>query len=151
MQTHRLTWVALASAALMTAGCQSKEPTIIGAAGTERVQILRSAAGNDAAFAVTDIWLINSPNDTTADLTALNVDFDKESVIVLSVGAARQPGLTAEITGVQRDGGDIFVQGVINVPEGSEVSEDVEHPYAAVVVPKVQGTLHPEIDETRGG
>lgn len=152
--------VLLVALSLATAGCKNNgngdmngkdkmtgpKPTdLLGTSGIQKVEILRSHQGNDDALNEVDAKLINAPDETEADLSELNVNFDEESVILVAAGQTPTGGFSVDITNVERSGNHIFVKGKINKPDGP-ATQAITHPYAAVVVPKLHGELHPEID-----
>lgn len=132
--------------ASITAGCNSAGTTQVkGATGTEPVELLRQTAGSDAGFAKIGGYLLNSADGSTADLSALSPNYDTESVIVVSLGEVPTGGFGVNITGVQKQGDKIFVQFTTTQPAADAVvTQALSHPYAAVAVPKLTGTLYLE-------
>jgi hypothetical protein len=133
-----------AALALFVTGCQSTEqtPDIAGASGTHQVQILRMTQGSDKTFASADRHLINAADKSAESLASLNADFTNESIVVISLGEDTT-GSTLTITGAQRQGDRLFVQGKIT--QGASGSP-AAYPFAAIVISKFEGTVHPEID-----
>ncbi len=132
--------------ASITAGCNSTGTAQVqGGAGTEPVELLRQTAGSDSGFARIGGYLLNSSADTTANLSPLSPDYDTESVIVVSLGEVPTGGFGVIITGVQKQGDKVFVQFTTTQPApGAIVTQAISHPYAAVAVPKLTGTLYLE-------
>ncbi|MEX0774286.1 MAG: protease complex subunit PrcB family protein [Phycisphaeraceae bacterium] len=143
--------------AMLAAGCQKNGGSGGPEVGTTTpVPILDHLGGNDAGLIMPGVTLVNSAAELeklgSQDLIAKNVDLDSYSLIVLSVGQQSSGGYWAWITGVQRDGDRLYVQGIVNRPaEGEVTTEAITHAYDAVVVNKISAaTVHPEIESTTG-
>ena len=129
--------------ASLTSGCDSTSKVAVkGGTGTEPVELLRQTNGSNDAFAKIGGYLINSADDSAADLSSLSPNYDTESVIVVSLGEVPTGGFGVTITGVQKQGDKVFVQFTTSQPAADAVvTQAISHPYAAVAVPKVTGTL----------
>jgi hypothetical protein len=119
------------------------------------VEIRRQYAGDDSSLKYPFVRLVNSQAELEAmgavELARQGIRFDRQSVILLAVGEKPTSGYWGRIRGVQKQGSEIYVQGVVNRPgEGELTMQVLTYPYAAVVVPKMTGTLHPEIDSVQG-
>ena len=155
MQSHTRSWALPAVLALVTAatGCQS---TNTGPTDIKPVAILRQFEGNDPGLREADIVVINSQQELNAlgsqRLGDTPVDFNRESLIVFSLGERQTTGYWANIDGVQYKDGTLYVQGIANKPSDRQVTASVlTHPYSAVIVPKVAANdLRREIESTTG-
>jgi len=119
------------------------------------VPILRQVSGNDSGLRTGMVRLVNSRADfevTGASMDLISqVDFSKESVILIAMGSKPTGGHWTRITGVQQKGDDVFVQGLANRPGMGELTTQAEtFPYALAVVQRVRGNLRPEIESVEG-
>ena len=136
--------------------------TLLGACGltppgnpgkTRPVTILSHVDGSDTGFSDAGVQLINSADELQARgsgmLNAVAVDFRDQSMIVLALGEQPTTGWAARITGVQRAGNAIYVQGTAYSPgENDVVGQSLTYPVAAVIVPKLRAEMiHPEISD----
>jgi len=106
------------------------------------IMILRHYNGSDPGFRSPTVSLINSAEKLAAlgsyDLSSQTVDFAKESLLLLALGEKPTTGYWAKITGIQRKGGYLYVQGLANRPlDDDATSPALTYPYDAVVVKKV--------------
>jgi len=148
MQTSWFKFAAAVFAAVLVAGCNNppSKPKVAGGSGTEPVPILASHSGSDAAF-VAQEYLINSADDTKADLSALNPNYETQSVVVIALGEMPTGGHSVAITGVQKKGDTLYVQFRVTQPAADAVvTQAITHPYAAVLIPKFAGNVLPEED-----
>ena len=72
----------------------------------------------------------------------VELDPQKHSVILLSLGQCDTAGYAADISALQRKGEELFVQGTATAPDGVDnVAQVQTYPFAAVAVEKLpQGT-----------
>lgn len=124
---------------LVLSGCTSGSRGSHGAVRTEPVRILRSATGDDPACSELGTWLIKSGQQldqiASQELAGLQVDFTRESLIVVALGGQPASGYSVQITGTSKAGEDLFVQGVTTRPaHGAETLEIQTFPYAAAVI-----------------
>ena len=132
------------------AGCQGPA---IGGRTTKPVPIVVHTQADDSGFQHAAMELINSQaklesfGSTTLD--ALNVDFEKQSLLVLALGQKPTGGFSTQITGVQTRGSELYVQGkIFEPPPEAIVNQALTYPIAAAVIPKIRAALvHPEVDE----
>jgi hypothetical protein len=121
------------------------------AASPEVVAIHQNQAGNDLD-SDEPVLLINSQDELDAlssdSLSALIIDFEQESLLIVTLGSKPTTGWSISIDQVQIQGQDLYFQGVTSEPGLAEaVASTVTYPYAAAVISKVSGVaLHPEID-----
>ncbi len=148
--THR---IALLVVTLSMVGCQSAsnpsgnvDPAPAVAANTEPVPVLREMQGDDASLKLPGAVLVNAANQTTLNLAPLEVDFDRESVVIVSLGTQPTGNYGVKVNSAQKKGAKLFVQGISMQPHNPAAAPKTPtHPYSAVVIPKFQGTVHPEI------
>lgn len=120
---------------------------------TKAVTILRHIDGSDAGFRDPGVQIINTADalETIGSglLASVDVDFKRQSMIVLALGEQPTSGWAARISGVQQAGTTLFVQGTTHTPgDGDVVSQALTYPVAAVIVSKVQAdVIHPEIED----
>lgn len=68
----------------------------------------------------------------------INVDFNRHSVILLSLGEQRTGGFAADITALQRKGDTLYVQGTAVAPgPDTSTTQQLTFPFCAVAVPKL--------------
>jgi hypothetical protein len=153
MQNRLATAVILAAFLLaLTVGlsaCKSTSGTGMGS--TQPVFFSTQFNGDDAGLKYADAVLVNSKADLeqmgSKDLAKKDVDFAKQSLVVVALGVKTSPGYWVRITGVQRQGDKLYVQFQPNKPAKMETpaAGTVMAPYAAVVIPKMTGvTVVPE-------
>ncbi len=139
---------------LLLAGCQSNSgsdgtaasPAAAAATNTEPVPVLREMQGEDASLTAPGAALINDAKQTKVNLAPLEVDFERESVVIVSLGRQPTGNYGVKINSAQRKGAKLFVQGIAMQPKNLAIAPKTPtHPYAAVVIPKFNGTVHPEI------
>ena len=112
-------------------------------------------AGDDLKMAE-PAALVNSREQLDAlgheGLSALSIDFSSQSLLVVTLGQKPTTGWWVRIDSAQLDGPELYFQGVASAPgQAQAVSPKVTYPYAAVVIPKVDGVrLRPEIESVRG-
>ncbi|QDU72933.1 protease complex subunit PrcB family protein [Mucisphaera calidilacus] len=120
------------------------------------VGILETVTGDHEVFASPGLMLVNDASDVdgydATPLAGLNVDFSSHSVIVLALGQQATGGYWATIDAIQYEGDELVVQAKVNQPDpGQMVSQVISHPFAAVVVPKVENvTLLSDIEGLSG-
>jgi len=141
------------AAAFIFSGCQSvptneSQLTI----PTVPLTIFKYHIGNDAGLSAYNVSLVNSIDDLEAlgstDLIKQDIDLDKVSLVVLSLGEQSTAGYEPRITAVQLRGNELFVQGQVKRPGPNDVvAQVVTYPVCAVEIEKVYAaTVHPEIE-----
>jgi len=147
----------LAAALPLLPGCgsgQAVDPPQIGPQGA--VPFLDAVAGSSESFAETGIYVINEPGqlmELSGDpLAELDYDLERHSILVAALGEQATGGYWIRLTSAQFLDGQLFVQGLANMPGPDEmVTQAVTHPFHAVVTPKVRPTFtRPEISSTVG-
>ncbi len=70
----------------------------------------------------------------------------------VAMGEKPTNGWWVRIDSAQRQGSDVYFQGVVSAPgEAQVVNPVLTYPYAAAVIPKVKAVrLHPEMDSIKG-
>ena len=140
-------------------GCESNEMPAMQVRygeGTQPVKILRHYSGSDPGFKYPGLNLINSRQQLmdmgSIDLIDRGIDFDTESLLVLTLGKKPTSGYRAWITGVQHAQSDLFVQGSANRPTHDQIIMNMHtFPYDAVVIAKIhKAHLHSEIVSVSG-
>ncbi len=135
---------------------KTKEMKVHYGDGTSPVKIVRRYGGSDAGFKDPGVRLINSKQQLqqlgSVDLKTRGISFDKESIVLLTLGEKPTTGFRGWITGVQYADGKLFVQGVANRPTKDQIIMNMlTYPYDAVVIPKVsKATVHAEIRSQSG-
>ena len=142
MQTKSTLLFILAMAFVPLAGCQGGGDAVPMASP---VTIVNQFAGDDAAFKSMGCQIVNSAAELqaigSAALAEKEIDFDNHSLIIVTVGEQAAAGFWVKITGVQRGGGEVYVQATVNQPEeGAVEADNPTHAYAAAVVSRVTGT-----------
>ena len=149
----------LAICAVTLVGCESQttKPAFDSVDATAPVEILRSKNGSDAALADHGLLLINSDEQLEAldaeALFALDVDFETESLVLVTLGRQPTGGYLIKITALSRAGSALYVHGLATRPGPDQATVQIlTYPYAAAVIVKTQAaTLRPEIDSTITG
>jgi hypothetical protein len=138
----------------LLAGCESTGGL---PSNATTLTLLRQSAGDDSGVNDAGVWLLNSAKDVqgtgSTSLAAVKVDFNTESLLVLTLGQRPTTGFWARINAVQRAGDNVWVQGTANKPaKGDVVNQVVTTPYVAVVVAKIPagGKVRSEIDSVTG-
>lgn len=144
-------WVvgSLCVAGSLLVGCQSPPETSKQAMDLRQVQplpILEQTRGQDPALSTDMIALIQSRQELEAlgaeELSKLEVDFDQNDVVLVALGQQSTGGYWVHITGLQRVGDVIYVEGIANAPAADEaVTQAQTYPYAAAVIPKTDAAL----------
>ena len=139
-------------AATLLIGCDSPQPTDDSALTgvnpnqIQYVQILEQETGSNESLNETMVELIDSEQERSAlgvDIPlAEQVNWNQQSLIVLAMGEQNTGGHWARITGVQRVGEELWVQGVVNQPApDAMVTQQITYPYAAAIIPKPAGEV----------
>jgi len=157
------TWTlcaAVLAAVLIAGGCQTNKKTSEKngpAARTEPVSILNQISANDEGFktpgGVAILTRAELEEAKSTELTKLDVDFNKQSLVVVATGEEPTAGYWVKITGVQRRGTELYVQGVANRPgKDQQAAAGKTYPVAAVVVPRLEMVTQviEEIDSVEG-
>ena len=148
-------WVlpVLVALTAVATGCQSNHSA---AKGIEPLTVLRRFEGNDPGLTQPGVVVVNSREELQAlgsvRLADQQFDFERESVVVFTLGQRPTTGYWANIDAVQKIDGELFVQGIANRPSDKQVTATVlTIPYSAVVVPKTGATqVRREIESTTG-
>lgn len=136
----------------MLPGCAATEPppqrTLVDA-----VPILRQVTGNEPALTTPQTLLIDSRSKLEAlgapALTAMEVDFVKEGLLVVSLGERPTGGYRVEVTGVRRLERTLILQITARRPGLNEgVTLAMTYPFAAAVIPAQEGAMHLMIEST---
>ncbi len=144
----------LTAAAIL--GCQPTLVIPITKSRPQPIAVLRHYNGSDPGFQEPMILLINKAEDLNRlgsyDLVNSKINFAKESLLLLTLGEQPTSGYWARITGIQRKGGLIYVQGMANRPgENETVTQALTYPYDAAVIKKIySGELRSEIESVSG-
>lgn len=152
MRLSDIRWLGLV--AVILAGCNGTEQPV--PPGLVRpLPIHEHVAGND--LKTPDLMLlINTRAELDAlgheRLSALNVDFRRRSLLIVTLGEKPTSGWWVRIDSAQRHGSDVYFQGVVSAPgEAQVVNPALTYPYAAAVIPKVEAVrLHPEMASVKG-
>ncbi len=138
----------------LLAGCESTGGL---PSNATTLTLLRQSAGDDSNVNDAGVWLLNSAKDVqgtgSTTLAAVKVDFNTESLLVLTLGQRPTTGYWARINAVQRAGDNVWVQGTANKPaKGDVTTPSMTTPYVAVVVAKIPagGKVRSEIDSVTG-
>ena len=96
---------------------------------------------DDPGFKYPDLCLITSKADLeklhSQELINKGIDFDTHTVVLLTVGEKPTGGYWGQILGVQVDGDDVYVQGMVNATaKDAKTTQSVTHAYAAAVCPR---------------
>jgi hypothetical protein len=136
----------LAMTTLALSACQSDQAGNNGGGSYERllsetepVEILDRAYGSDQSLQYPQWKLVKTEEDLKALGLSLNsdVNFDEQDMIIQALGKQSTGGYWVRIEGVQQVGETLYVQSTVNRPgENQAVTQQVTHPYAAVVVPE---------------
>ena len=122
------------------------------------LNIQQQITGQSMALKLPNVFLINTEaqlNGTRSNkLKALNVDFNKQSVVLIALGEQKTSGYWIKITGIQASGngnGNASVQAIVNKPGKTDVvTQALTYPFAAIITGKITGTLIPEIESVQG-
>ena len=117
-----LMMILLATTLMVTlGGCSSSRDAMD--QPVQGITVIRQIAGNDPALTATGAMLITSADELMAtkskELLKLDVKFETESLLVVSLGEQPTSGYWAWISGVQKQGSDLWVQGTANRPDPS--------------------------------
>jgi hypothetical protein len=140
----------------LVSGCHPRGVIEIGDSRPKPVEIIASYHGSDPGFVEPMVLLVNSHEEleqlNSADLIDQGIDFDDESLLLLSLGEKPTGGYWARITAVQRQGGLLYMQGSANRPHRDQtVPQVLTYPYAAVVIKKIHSAqIRSEIDSVLG-
>ena len=140
--------------AVIVTGCsQTEQPATV--ESVYPLPIYEHVAGND--LRTPDLLLlINTRAELDAlkheRLSALNVDLKRRSILIVAMGEKPTSGWWVRIDSAQRQGSDVYFQGVVSAPgEVQVVNPVLTYPYAAAVIPKVKAVrLHPEMASIKG-
>lgn len=156
------TWslcLAVFMAVAIAGGCQTNKKTreTGPAARTEPVSIIRQVSASDEGFKQPEGRAILTRAELeeakSTELTKLDIDFNKQSLVVVALGEEPTAGYWVKITGVQQRGTVVYVQGVANRPvKDQQVAQQKTYPVAAAVVPRLEAvsSVVEEIDSVEG-
>ena len=149
-----LCWVMVVGGVLL--GCKPLGVIVISNERSQSVEILKKFNGNDPGLKEPGLMLINSAQELEVlgsyELTSHEIDFDRQSLLILTLGEKPTSGHWAKIVGVQREGSLLYVQGWANRPsEEQAVTQVLTYPYAAAVISKAKDVqLRSEIESLVG-
>jgi len=121
-----------------------------------KLNIQQQITGQSMALKLPNVFLINTEahlNGTRSNkLKSLDVDFNKQSVVLIALGEQKTGGYWIKITGIEAsDNGDAFVQAIVNKPSKTDtVTQALTYPFAAIVTGKITGKIIPEIESVQG-
>ena len=151
--TWMLTFGWLAVVAL--SGCESlMRSDAIGQ--SKPVNVLETRNGSDPALNEGGQWVINSYDEAhsigSPQLDSLNVDFESESLVLVTLGEQPTGGIWIKIDGVSAQGRELYVYGVANRPGSNDATvQMLTYPFAAAVIPKTSAdVLHIEFASVEG-
>lgn len=156
---HRISMAlltSLLSATVALTGCRPQQVLVVSNERPQPVTVLRRFNGNDPGLKEPMVRLISSAGELESlgsyDLAVQSIDYDKESLLLLALGEKPTGGYWARITGVQRKGGLLYVQGLANRPSAdAAVSQRLTYPYDAVVIRKIRNArIRSEIESVLG-
>lgn len=151
--------LALTLALAMVGGCRTKKAGIrteAPVADISAVTVLQQVQGDEPALKMPGAVIIQSQEQLTrlnaSELTKIKVDFDKQSLIVLSLGRQSTSGYWTKINAMQLQGDLLYVQATANKPAvDAKVERKAHYPFAAVVVAKVKAVKPmPEVESVMG-
>ena len=158
--THLLIAIVGLMLSLCLTGCETTavvknddKPVITAAAS---LSIQQQIIGQSMALKLPNVFLINTEaqlNGTRSNkLKKLDVDFNTQSVVLITLGEQKTGGYWVKITGIQAAGnGDAFVQATVNKPSKTDtVTQGLTYPFAAIVTGKITGKVIPEIESVEG-
>ena len=148
------TWALLVAVA-MIGGCQTTTAPVGPSETAFGMTVYQQLAGDDLN---TDdaAMLINSREDLDMlqheELAGLEVDFDLQSVVVVALGECPTTGWWIRIDSAHVDIDKLYVQGVANEPDETQiVGQTLTYPYAAAVIDRVENVhLIPEFESVQG-
>lgn len=158
---HRLASLLLSVLAVaLFVGCETNrnQPAGPGFEAAEPVAIIDQMHGNDPALdqPARVVRLIQDRpglDRLEADsLAELDVNFSDHDVILVTLGEQPSGGYWAHVTGVQKVGNVLYVEGMVNRPgEDEAATQALTQPYTVVIVPKT-GASHAlsDLDEVTG-
>lgn len=146
---------------LVLAGCetapeeqaQAPRPEV---AQTQAVEILRQISGDHGQLVSPTVRLIKTQAEyqqvVPGGIQGLDINFEQEDLVLLALGQQATGGYWARITGLQRAGRTLYVQGVANAPGPNEMAtQAITHPFAAAVIPETRATrARSDIASVRG-
>ena len=142
-------WMAAMTVALATAmsvGCaQEQQAGMDGArpraaAKAEPVPVLNQVRGSDEALQEPGVRLLTTAAaaeqaGVSHVAEGLGVNWDEQSLVLLTLGQQPTAGYWAQIRGVQQVGDVLYVEGTANRPaEDAALAQVVTYPYAAAVI-----------------
>ena len=111
----------------------------------EPVQILSSAQGPQCGIETAMVKLIQTPAElekmNAPVLEELKVDFQKNDIVLATLGTCPTGGFAINITAIQKEGDTLYVEGSTTVPPADAmVTQALTQPYCAAVIPKTGAT-----------
>ncbi len=108
------------------------------------VPILGKIAGNQLPISMYSLVQLNEQEFNEFDLArdGFRPNFDKHSVILLSLGEQPTGGYAADIEAIQLIEDELYVQAVASAPKsGESVTQQLTYPFSAVIVSKLPEDL----------
>ena len=146
--------VAALSIAAGLAGCRQRERA---PEAPVPMPVLMSTGGQDGEMDRTRIFIARRPMDLLPlgqdVLEDLDIDFDTQTAIVVSLGQRETAGHWVRIHSAQLENNKLYVQFTINEPDDDQMTAQViTHPWAVATIPRVGDDvrIHPEPEHISG-
>ena len=142
MQMRALLGAALVAWVGLAAGCEPKPTGKAVAVGqTTPVPILAQFAGSDGGFATAQAMIIQSADQLDAlgsqDAVDLEVDYDAQSLVLVTLGEMPTDGYGVTIHAIQRQADRLYVQMSVRQPgEDDMAAQVITYPCAGAVIAK---------------
>lgn len=131
-----------------------QQETEVTAADTLSIQ--QQITGQSMALKLPNVFVINSQEQINAtrsrQLKQLQIDFSKQSIVLIALGEQKSGGYWVHINGIQpAENGNAYVQATVNKPAKDQITtKGMTYPFAAIVTGKITGTVIPEIESVVG-